>query len=181
MHNVANFLAAAACAAEIGVDPEEIVEAVAGATPAAGRGEIHRTRQATIVDDSYNSNPSALGRALTSAAELSAAPPAASRHWAVLGDMLELGDESEAFHRRAGGEAVARGYSLVIGVGAQSRALVDAVQEAGGEARWFTSADEAAVAAAEELQSGDVVLIKGSRGVGLEIVTRRLLAEEAPA
>jgi UDP-N-acetylmuramoyl-tripeptide--D-alanyl-D-alanine ligase len=172
-HNVANFLAAAACAVEIGVDPDEVLDAVADAVPAAGRGELHRIREATIVDDSYNSNPAALSASLRSAGALPG-----SRHWAVLGDMLELGEESETFHREAGAEVASRGFSPVLGVGQSSRALVETVRECGGEGHWFSSAAEAASAATAILEAGDVVLVKGSRGIGLEVVVQRLLTEE---
>jgi UDP-N-acetylmuramoyl-tripeptide--D-alanyl-D-alanine ligase len=173
LHNVANFLAASACAVEVGVSPDRISRVVEEAVPAGGRGEIHHVRGATVVDDSYNSNPEALSSSLRSARSLPG-----ERHWAILGDMLELGDETESFHRAAGVEAVKLGFSLVLGVGELSRSLVEAVADAGGEAHWYASSREAARAADERLRPEDVLLVKASRGVGLDLVVRRLLDEE---
>jgi UDP-N-acetylmuramoyl-tripeptide--D-alanyl-D-alanine ligase len=93
----------------------------------------------------------------------------------VLGDMLELGEAASRFHRAAGAEAAARGFAPVAGVGDLSRELVAAAGEAGAPARWFPTAAEAAGWAAAEISPGDLVLVKGSRGVGLEAVVERLL------
>ncbi len=171
-YNVANFLAAAACAHALGIAAEEIAAAAAAARPAAMRGVVHRLAGGTLViDDSYNSNPEALARALESAAALPAA-----RRWAVLGEMLELGPGAPDFHARAGATAARLGFSPVVGVGEGARPLVDAARSAGVEGRWLADAAAAAAAAAAILEPGDVVLVKGSRGVGLEAVVRGLLA-----
>jgi len=175
LHNVENFLAAAACAHTAGVSPEEILRAAAEARPASMRGVVHELAAGgLVVDDSYNSNPDALRRSLESARALDG-----KRHWAVLGSMLELGVASEEFHRQAGREAVELGFSPVIAVGAEARALAAGARDAGGSALWIAEAIEAAGTARAELRSGDVVLIKGSRGIGLETVVSGLL-EEAP-
>ncbi len=171
-YNVANFLAAAAAAHALGVAAEEIAAAAAAARPAAMRGVVHRLAGGTVViDDSYNSNPEALARALESAAALPGA-----RRWAVLGEMLELGPGAPDFHARAGATAARLGFSPVVGVGEGARPLVDAARSAGVEGRWLADAAAAAAAAAAILEPGDVVLVKGSRGVGLEAVVRGLLA-----
>lgn len=177
LHNVENFLAAAATAAEIGIPLADLAAAAKGLAPAAGRGEIHRLPGGVVViDDSYNSNPSALGWALEGAAALRGAT-GTGRCWAVLGDMLELGEEGPAFHRQAGGEAVRQGFGLVAGVGELASELVREAGEAGGRTAWFATAAEAAEWAAKELRDGDLVLVKGSRGVGLEAVVQGLLKE----
>jgi UDP-N-acetylmuramoyl-tripeptide--D-alanyl-D-alanine ligase len=130
----------------------------------------------TLIDDSYNSNPSALSRALEGAAELPA-----RRRWAVLGDMLELGAEQIRFHREAGREAARRGFSPLAGVGELARPLVTAAREGGAESHWFADASQAAPWAAAELADGDLVLVKGSRGIGLEAVVQELLAARPAA
>lgn len=166
-HNVENFLAAAACALTLGVSGEDIAAAAALAQPAAGRGVVHRLRRGvTLVDDSYNSNPTAVRRALAAAALIPA-----KRHWAVLGDMLELGETAPALHRESGAEAARLGFSPVFGVGALARNLVEG---AGAEGEWCENAAVAAERAIGELQEGDLVLVKGSRGVGLEVVVQAL-------
>jgi len=170
-HNVANFLAAAACASALGVDHEEIEAVAAKAVAAPGRGQLHEVAGAVIIDDSYNSNPTALEAALESARALQG-----DRHWAVLGDMLELGEESRSFHRRLGAAAAQHGFSPIIAVGEAARDLADAAREHGVEVVWFASAAAASTALPSHPRAGDVILVKGSRGVGLEVVVRRLLA-----
>ncbi len=176
LYNVENCLAAAACAHALGVPLAEIAAAVTGCGPEPGRGEVHQRDGLTIVDDSYNSNPDAAAKALASARRLPA-----KRHVAILGDMLELGPESPAFHRTVGEQASELGFDLVLGVGELARELTDAALRHGTESRWLADAGEAAEWVSEarlagELGSGDVVLVKGSRGVGLEVVVRALLA-----
>jgi UDP-N-acetylmuramoyl-tripeptide--D-alanyl-D-alanine ligase len=131
---------------------------------------------ATLVDDSYNSNPVALRRALESARALEG-----RRHWAVLGDMLELGPDAPRFHREEGEAAARLGFSPVAGVGELCQQLVAGAAAAGADTRWFATADEAARWAAGELAAGDVVLVKGSRGVHLESVVAALRAGGAEA
>jgi UDP-N-acetylmuramoyl-tripeptide--D-alanyl-D-alanine ligase len=175
LYNVENCLAAAACAWALGVPLGDVAAAVRAAQPAAMRGVVHRAAAGfTVVDDSYNSNPDALGKALAGAAQL-----AAARRLAVLGDMLELGPAAPRFHREAGERAARLGFSPVAGVGELARELVAGARAAGAAAVWLPDAAAAADWAAAEVGSGDLLLVKGSRGVGLDAVVRRLLAAEA--
>jgi UDP-N-acetylmuramoyl-tripeptide--D-alanyl-D-alanine ligase len=176
LYNVENCLAAAAAAWTLGLSLAEIAEAVRGIRPASMRGVVHRVSGVTLVDDSYNSNPDALGKALEGAAYLPG-----DRRVAVLGDMLELGPEGPRFHRECGERAARLGFSPVVGVGNLSQHLVDGAGAAGAEAVWLPDATAAAEWAAGEVRPGDVVLVKGSRGVGLDRVVRRLLPEEGAA
>jgi len=170
LYNVENCLAAAACAWGLGLTLGEIAAAVREVRPAAMRGIVHRIAGPrgtyTLVDDSYNSNPDALGKALEGAKQL-----AGSRWLAVLGDMLELGPEGPRFHREAGELAVRLGFAPVLGVGELSRKLVEGAGPAGD---WRPDAAAAAEWAAAEVREGDVLLVKGSRGVKLDQVVRRL-------
>jgi UDP-N-acetylmuramoyl-tripeptide--D-alanyl-D-alanine ligase len=139
------------------------------------RGVVHRAAgDFLLIDDSYNSNPDAVGKALASAAALPG-----ERRVAVLGDMLELGPEGPRFHREAGERAARLGFSPVVGVGELSRELAAGARSAGVEAVWLADAAAAAEWAAGEVHGGDVVLVKGSRGVKLDQVVRRLLGEAA--
>ncbi len=168
-YNVDNCVAAAACALALGVTAPEIALAVRDAAPAAGRGVVHRLAgDVTVIDDSYNSNPAAVERALAAAADMPA-----RRHWAVLGDMLELGPDGPHMHRAAGEQARVGGFSPVLGVGDLSR---HTVAGAGARAEWLPDAAAAAARAAALLAPGDLVLVKGSRGVRLETVVQALLA-----
>jgi UDP-N-acetylmuramoyl-tripeptide--D-alanyl-D-alanine ligase len=171
IYNVENCLAAAAAATLAGVGLEDIARAAETIRPTAMRGVLHRLRigggEALLVDDSYNSNPAALERALESAATLP------GRRWAVLGDMLELGATGPRLHTEAGERARALGFAPVLGVGALARHLVEGAGDAGV---WQASAQDAAAWVARELRAGDVVLVKGSRGVGLDKVVEALRA-----
>ena len=171
LYNVENCLAAAACAWTLGLSLEEIAAAVANVRPASMRGVVHRPAGGYIlVDDSYNSNPDAVGKALESAGTLTG-----SRRVAVLGDMRELGPEAPRFHREAGERAARLGFSPVVAVGELSRELAAGARAGGAEAVWLPDAAAAADWAAGELRQGDVVLVKASRGVGLDRVVKRLL------
>jgi UDP-N-acetylmuramoyl-tripeptide--D-alanyl-D-alanine ligase len=171
LYNVENCLAAAACAWALGLTLDEIAAAVATVRSAAMRGVVHQTAGGyTLVDDSYNSNPDALDRALESAGTL-----AGRRRVAVLGDMRELGPETPRFHREAGERAAQLGFSPVVAVGELSRELAAGARAGGSESVWLPDAAAAADWAAGELRQGDVVLVKASRGVGLDRVVKRLL------
>ena len=170
-HNVENFLAAATVAHRVGVSLEEISRAAASAGPATMRGVVHYVGgDARVFDDSYNSNPDALAKTLSAASELPA-----RRHWAVIGEMLELGPSGPEYHRAAGADAVRLGFDPIVGVGELARDLVAAAEAQGATTRWFPTAAEAVDFVDDELKPGDLVLVKGSRGVGLEVVVERLV------
>jgi len=178
LYNVENCLAAAACALELGVSMDEVAAAVASFRPASMRGVVHRLKAGpTVIDDSYNANPDAVARALESARLLPA-----RRRIAILGDMLELGLEEAAFHAQVGKRAAELGFEKVVAVGELSRQIVDGAREAGGEASWFASATAVASwlggrpkIGERPLGVGDLLLVKGSRGVGLEKVVEALI------
>jgi UDP-N-acetylmuramoyl-tripeptide--D-alanyl-D-alanine ligase len=173
LYNVENALAAAACARDLGLTLPEIAAALGSVRPASMRGVVHRVEVEggayTLVDDSYNSNPDALIKALDGAAVLRA-----ERHLAVLGDMRELGPEGPRFHRECGEHAARLGF-VVAGVGELARELVAGATAAAGSAVWLADAAAAADWAQREVHAGDLLLVKGSRGVGLDAVVRRLL------
>ena len=130
----------------------------------------------TVVDDAYNSNPSALQGALA----VVAGERRCVRRIAVLGEMLELGEQSVALHDACGRAAAASGLSLLLTVGgAPARAMGRAAVAAGmpGTAvRHAASSEEAADMAGAEVRAGDLVLVKGSRGVATERVVERLVS-----
>src|ERR1700686_2797968 len=119
-HNLENLLAAIATARAIGISWEGIERGVRELKPAYHRGIIIDAGGATIYDDSYNSNPYALSRALA----LMAQADVAGRRIAVIGDMLELGDKELDYHREAG-RAIPKSVDTVIGVGKRSRSLLE--------------------------------------------------------
>jgi UDP-N-acetylmuramoyl-tripeptide--D-alanyl-D-alanine ligase len=179
-YNVENLLAAAAIAWHAGVSVDEMARGAETVRPASMRGVLRSVPlsggDATVVEDCYNSNPSAASRALASAAVLGSP---AGRHWAVLGEMRELGPDAPRFHADLGREAAERGFSPIVGVGELAKPLVEAARAAGADSAWVPDAASAAERFAGELRAGDVVLVKGSRGVGLEAVVRAMTGRAA--
>ncbi|MDI3316068.1 MAG: UDP-N-acetylmuramoyl-tripeptide--D-alanyl-D-alanine ligase [Bacillota bacterium] len=170
-HMVYDATAAAAVGFLMGVEPEAIAEGLARAELTAHRDRWVDAGPWRILDDCYNASPASLEAAL---AVLAGAP---GRRVAVLGEMLELGPESERYHREAGAKAAASGVSLLIAVGAGPAllALAEAARQAGvPEVVEAEDAGAAAEAALNRLRPGDVVLVKGSRALGLERVVEAL-------
>lgn len=180
MGNLANVLAATAVALEFEVPLDAVAEAAARLAPAPRRGEVLRLPGGlTLIDDSYNSSPSALRRAL----EAVAASSGSARKIAVLGEMLELGDHAGRLHESCGAAAAAAGLHLLITIGGapageMAAAAVAAGMPAASVLHAATSAEAADLAAART-RPGDLVLVKGSRGIGADAVVERLKAEFA--
>jgi UDP-N-acetylmuramoyl-tripeptide--D-alanyl-D-alanine ligase len=169
-HNLENLLAAIATARTIGISWQGIERGVGDIRPAYHRGVIVPWRGATIYDDTYNSNPYALGRAI----ELMAQADVKGRRIAVIGDMLELGEKELDFHRDAG-RAIPRDVDAVIGVGRRSQALLEGAREAGHtDVHHFEDAQGAGEFVRDFVREGDLVLIKASRGIGLDKIVSML-------
>lgn len=171
-HQVSNALAAAAAAVTAGLEPAEVAISLSEATTRSRwRMElVERSDGAAILNDSYNANPDSMREALSTIGHIGAARRAqcpSARVYAVLGDMLELGSDSDRLHRELGERAVAEGVDEVIAVGPSARHIVKGATAAGGTAR-TVERDE--VARQLALNGGDVVLVKASRGIGLDVV-----------
>ena len=128
-----------------------------------------------VIDDCYNANPMSMRAALD---DLAASSP--GRRVAVLGDMLELGPDEARFHAEIGAHASARGVDVLVTVGPRAAGMAAGYETGGGDddREHRATADAAAAAALVEeiVEPGDTVLVKGSRGVGLEVVAQRLRA-----
>jgi UDP-N-acetylmuramoyl-tripeptide--D-alanyl-D-alanine ligase len=175
--NLANILAAIAVAEEFGVPLADIAAKASRLRPAAHRGEIVRLPGGiTVVDDSYNANPTATRKALDLLAS-----GRAPRRIAVIGEMLELGDRSAELHAGVGRAAAKAGVDLLLAVGgAPAKVMADAAMQSGMRAasvRYFETSDDAAAAVVAWVKAGDLVLVKGSRGVKTDRVVERLKAE----
>jgi UDP-N-acetylmuramoyl-tripeptide--D-alanyl-D-alanine ligase len=158
-----NLLAAVAAALAIGVRPEGRVEVAFSPL----RGERVELEDGTVVvDDCYNANPMSMRAALD---ELASAE--APRRVAVLGDMLELGPDELVYHEEVGRHAAERGVDVLVTVGPLAVAMAEGFD---GQTYAVADAGEAAALLPEVLEPGDVVLVKGSRGVGLEVVAEAL-------
>ncbi|GAB3822167.1 UDP-N-acetylmuramoyl-tripeptide--D-alanyl-D-alanine ligase [Tessaracoccus terricola] len=176
-HQVHNALAAAAAALAVGLDLESIASVLSQAEPRSNwRMELQRRADGVLVlNDSYNANPDSVAAALRTAVELGQyqrAENPGARVVAVLGDMLELGPLAEELHTTIGRLAVDLEVDELIAVGEYAELLVAAAGADGLNARAMTR-DE--VAASLQLSPGDVVLVKGSRGIGLEKVAEELI------
>jgi UDP-N-acetylmuramoyl-tripeptide--D-alanyl-D-alanine ligase len=177
--NLANVLAATAVAVEFDVPIEAITDRIGRLQPAAHRGQVLRLSTITVIDDSYNANPTATRIALG----VLAGETSASRRVAVLGEMLELGAQAGALHGEVGRAAAAAGVNVLVAIGGDlSAAMAKAAVTAGmpeGAVRHFQNSEQAADAVASLVRPGDVVLVKGSRGVRTDRVVDRLKAERA--
>jgi UDP-N-acetylmuramoyl-tripeptide--D-alanyl-D-alanine ligase len=174
--SIADLLAAVAAGAALGVVFEDLAAGIDDLHPLAGRGGVIRlARGVLLVDDSYNSNPRALEAALKALAGLPA-----GRRVAVLGDMLELGNREAEFHREAGRQAAEAGWDVLVAVGPLGRYVLEGAREAGlapERLTLFPTAEEAAAAITSLVRRDDLVLVKGSRGIHMEWIVERLLAD----
>ncbi len=168
-HNLMNALAAAAVATSFDIGAQQIAVALATAKPPKMRGEVLSfVGEFTIVDDSYNSNPRSLLNMVSTIMEPGVN---AKRRLVVAGEMLELGPDEADLHRQAGRDIARAGVDIIWGVRGLAAELVSGAQEAGMSAtRFFENSDEAARALVEEVREGDLVLVKGSRGVATDKV-----------
>jgi UDP-N-acetylmuramoyl-tripeptide--D-alanyl-D-alanine ligase len=163
-HMLRNAQAAVAAARAIGVDPSGRIDVQLSAL----RGEhVELPGGVTVINDCYNANPLSMRAALD---DLAAQTPT-GRRVAVLGDMLELGPDEVMLHRAIGEHAAASGVELLVTVGALAAEMAGPY---GGRSIATASAAEAAEALRGELAEGDLVLVKASRGVGLEAVAEAL-------
>lgn len=175
LHHVNNLLAAAAAAYALGVQPEDIAASL-GAQKASSRWRMERTERpdgVTVINDAYNANPESMRAALKTLAQLGRE----RRTWAVLGAMLELGEDSIREHTAVGTQVVRLNIDQLLVVGQEARALyISAINEGswGSEALFAADLDEAEAILAEQLLPGDLVLFKSSNGVGLRHLGDRI-------
>jgi UDP-N-acetylmuramoyl-tripeptide--D-alanyl-D-alanine ligase len=162
-HNIYNALAAVSVGLERGLSPSEAVSALESLAPADKRGQVVKLGNITIINDCYNCNP----KALEAMVDALAAMPA-KRRIAVVGAMLELGPAGEDLHRQAGRYIAGKKIDWLLGVQGQAQQMVEAARQAGMQAEFVATAEEAGEWLARETREGDVVLTKASRGVKLE-------------
>ncbi|WP_077489536.1 UDP-N-acetylmuramoyl-tripeptide--D-alanyl-D-alanine ligase [Sinomonas mesophila] len=174
-HHTTNLLAAASAASAAGVPAERIAASLSEQGPGS-RWRMERTDRpdgVTVINDAYNANPESMRAALRTLADLGQG----RRTWAVLGAMLELGDESIAAHTAVGTLVVRLNIDRLVVVGREARALyISAVNEGswGSECSFVEDADAAYGLLEKELAPGDLVLVKSSNGVGLRHLGDRI-------
>lgn len=171
-HSVMNALAASAVGYKFGMSPEEIADALHGVKPPAQRGEVlHFAEGFTVINDSYNSNPAAL---LSMVETLVDGGKSAKRKTVVAGEMLQLGADEKQIHFETGERLAKLGVDLLIGVRGLAKDLIEGAANV-PEKMFFENSTEAGEFLAGEIRAGDLVLIKGSRGVRTERVIETLL------
>lgn len=182
-HHVSNLLAAAAAAHAAGI-PAAHIGASLSSQAAASRWRMERTERpdgVTVINDAYNANPESMRAALRTLADLGQG----RRTWAVLGAMLELGEDSIREHTAVGTQVVRLNISRLVVVGREARSLyVSAVQEGswGDECVFAETADEAYDLLQVQLEPGDLVLFKSSNSIGLRHLGDRIaLPPQNPA
>ncbi len=167
-HYVLNALPAVALAGHLNIPQDQIIHSLEKLQQGSMRGKIlHFQEGFAIIDDSYNSNP----RALQQMIEVLAGLPAFKRRILIAGEMLELGKDSDSLHFECGTFAAARKLDMVIGIQGAAREIVRAAHDSGmpeSRARFYEDSDAAASFIRNELRAGDLVLVKGSRGVRTE-------------
>lgn len=166
IHNVYNALAAMAVGYVTGVDPAAAASALANYVPAGMRQNLVQVGGVQVIEDCYNASPDSMRAALQTLGKLPV-----RRRYAVLGAMLELGDYAKEAHTQVGKMAAENGIDGVLAYGADAAYIVEAAKQAGLEnARLFDTKEALAQSLAQQVQPGDGVLFKGSRGMHLEDV-----------
>lgn len=166
IHNVYNALAAMAVGYVTGVDPGAAASALANYVPAGMRQNLVQVGGVQVIEDCYNASPDSMRAALQTLGKLPV-----HRRYAVLGAMLELGDYAKEAHTQVGKMAAENGIDGVLAYGADAAYIVEAAKQAGLEnARLFDTKEALAQSLAQQVQPGDGVLFKGSRGMHLEDV-----------
>jgi UDP-N-acetylmuramoyl-tripeptide--D-alanyl-D-alanine ligase len=174
-HNVYNALAAIAAGSQLGVTAAEAAIALRAFEPVALRSQILRKNGICVINDSYNANPESMHAALELLANWDVGN---GRRIAVVGDMLELGTEGPRLHETVGEVAAESGVDIFLATGLLGRHAIEAARRKGltdGAARHFADRTGLGRYASEIVQPGDVVLVKASRGVGLDAIVDQLL------
>jgi UDP-N-acetylmuramoyl-tripeptide--D-alanyl-D-alanine ligase len=163
-HNASNALAAAAVGIQSGIAKKNIVRALESFSASSKRMEIVSIRSVTILNDTYNANPDSVLAALSTLASISVP----GKKIVVLGDMLELGEQSDHEHAKIGLEVADRGFEYLLTFGPHSRCIFEASKL--GFAQHFDDKTALMKTLYATLSPGDAVLIKGSRGMKMEEV-----------
>ncbi|NLU31760.1 MAG: UDP-N-acetylmuramoyl-tripeptide--D-alanyl-D-alanine ligase [Clostridiaceae bacterium] len=178
IHNVQNALAAISTALVLGFDDETIEKGLLEYSGDRMRMNITETDGIKVINDAYNAAPASVSSALRVLCEIGAN----RRKWAVLGDMLELGDWAEDAHREIGMQVAEAGIDYLVGVGDLARWYVEGALDHGmplENTRLFQDADDARSYISQRIARGDVILFKGSRKMNLDVLAAKLFEGRA--
>ena len=171
VHNVSNSLAAIAIAHELGVTWEQIGECLHQAKLTGMRLDVTvNAAGVTVINDAYNANPDSMKSAISVLMQKNG-----KRKVAVLGDMYELGKYEEESHREVGRAAAEQGVDLVVAVGKLGRLIGEEAQAQGANVQLAGNNEDAYAYVQQYVQNGDVVLVKGSRGMQMEQIVQKLM------
>lgn len=172
IHMVRNALAAAAVGLQMGLSPEQIAAGIASVRAVRGRSRVVRAGELVLIDDCYNANP------VSMKAAIDLLDLAEGRRVAVLGDMLELGEEEAALHAEVGRYAAEHQVDCLLCAGALSASMCRAAQDAGlAEAYHFDTREALTEELSRRLRPGDTVLVKASHSMGFDRIVDLLEAE----
>ena len=161
-HMVYAALAGCACGWAMGMSNEEIAAGIADYRTVGDRARLIDTGKITVISDCYNANPNSTASAIDSLVTLN------GRKVCILGDMLELGENTLSLHSGIGKKAVESKVDLIIACGTLSRAIYDGAKECGGNALYFADKHAAIEALKELILPGDCVLVKASHSMAFE-------------
>ncbi len=170
-HQLMNALLAAAISLHLGISPELVKKGLEKKIDSNQRMEIFEDGGIIFINDAYNSNPQSLEAAIDYLSEFRA--NSGARKFLIVGDMLELGDQSQDLHSQIGKYLLNHPVDFVYGYGPYCQILIENAGKNGspvGEAIWFGTHQDIAETLRKQLKQGDVVLIKGSRGMTMEKV-----------
>jgi UDP-N-acetylmuramoyl-tripeptide--D-alanyl-D-alanine ligase len=174
-HSIINAVSAVLVALELGVDIEEALTGLESSTPRAGRGVVHHLAGgAVVIDESYNANPMSVSASLAYLGAL----PAEGKRIFVFGDMLELGDRADVYHRRVADQAAEKGVECMLTTGELAASTAERFGKRGyGWVCHCEHLEELAQRLRECMVSGDIVLVKASRKLMLERLVDALVAD----
>ena len=164
-HNVANALAAYCAATRLGLNARKVLRGISNFEQTGMRQKIVHSNGVDVIEDCYNANPDSMKAALAMFREYPC-----KRRFALLGDMLELGEISPEAHETVGKQAAEYGVDFLVAYGPEAKRTAQAAAAAGVEARHVDTYREAAELLLARMQPGDALLVKASRGMALEKV-----------
>ncbi len=171
VHQVKNAMAAVCVAQILGLTKKEIEKGIKSVVALAGRGEIIAGDRFTLIDESYNANPVSMKATLDALAQTE------GRRVAILGDMFELGENSDALHAQVGSYAAVTGIDVLICIGENARHIFDGATDGDQkfETRYFSTKEEFLAQKENLLETGDTILIKASHGMHFETLKKELV------
>ena len=172
-HNVANALAAYTAATRLGLNAKKVIAGLEQFQQTGMRQKVVHSKGVDVIEDCYNANPDSMKAALKMFQEYPC-----KRRFALLGDMLELGELSASAHEEAGRQAAEAKVDVLVGYGPEAQRMVKAAAAAGVEAHYAAAYREAADLLLAKMRPGDALLVKASRGMALEKVLELFYSEQ---